>query len=58
MSDRVKVKRDGPRGWHWIAAESYDPAKHELVDAPSENPAPKKRGRKPKALTEKDNGNG
>ena len=28
----VKVKRDGPRGWHWIAAASYDPARHELVD--------------------------
>lgn len=32
---RVKVKRDGPRGWHWVAAESFDPARHELVDAPA-----------------------
>lgn len=32
MSDTVKVKRDGPRGWHNIAAASYDPAKHELFD--------------------------
>lgn len=29
---RVKVKRDGPRGWHWIAASNFDPAVHELVD--------------------------
>lgn len=37
MSDegRVKVKRDGPRGWHWIAAANYDPAIHELVDPPA-----------------------
>jgi len=34
VADRVKVKRDGPRGWHWIAASSFDPARHELVDAP------------------------
>ena len=32
---RIKVKRDGLRGWHWIAASSFDPAKHELVDAPT-----------------------
>lgn len=49
MPDRVKVKRDGPRGWHWIAAESYDPARHEAVDdlpapapagAEAQSPAP------------------
>lgn len=34
----LKVKRDGPRGWHWIAAESFDPAVHELVEG--EAPAP------------------
>lgn len=28
----IKVKRDGPRGWHWIAADKYDPATHELAD--------------------------
>lgn len=28
----IKVKRDGPRGWHWIAATKYDPAIHELAD--------------------------
>lgn len=35
----VKVKRDGPRGWHWIAAANFDPAKHELVDAPAAHQA-------------------
>lgn len=34
MGAPVKVKRDGPRGWHWIAAEHYDPAVHVLADAP------------------------
>lgn len=59
---RVKVKRDGPRGWHWIAAHHYDPARHELVDEPpapspaaQEAPAPadppKRRGRPPKHST-------
>lgn len=48
----VKVKREGGRGWHWIDASKYDPARHTLVDAP-EAPAPiqppaVKRGRKPK----------
>lgn len=39
-AQRVKVKRDGPRGWHWIAAHSYDPARHEVVDdAATETPA-------------------
>ena len=37
----IKVKRDGPRGWHWIAAANYDPAIHELADAPAQP----KRGR-------------
>ena len=32
---RIKVKRDGLRGWHWIAASSFDPARHELADAPT-----------------------
>lgn len=34
-ADRLKVKRDGPRGWHWIAASSFDHAVHELVDRPA-----------------------
>jgi hypothetical protein len=42
----VRVKRDGERGWHWVAA--FDPARHELFDAPEKaapKPAPKaKRG--------------
>ncbi|MEY2653630.1 MAG: hypothetical protein RLZZ524_658 [Pseudomonadota bacterium] len=57
--DRVKVKRDGPRGWHWIAAAHYDPKRHELVaDEPVAQghdaqpaTAPKRRGRPPKNLT-------
>lgn len=36
MSDEpancVRVKRDGPRGWHWIAADSFDPKTHELYE--------------------------
>lgn len=28
----VKVKRDGPRGWHWIAASNYDPKVHVLIE--------------------------
>lgn len=58
---RLKVKRDGPRGWHWIAAASFDPDRHELVDplpaALDATPEPKRRGRPPKArelTTEKD----
>lgn len=55
----VKVKRDGPKGWHWINASDFDPARHELVDPPAVEPpaeqseqpqpdAPKRRGRPPK----------
>lgn len=36
----VKVKRDGPRGWHWIDRSKYDPAVHELVDAEQAPAAP------------------
>lgn len=47
MSDMIKVKRDGPRGYHWIAAENYDPAKHELFDAPAKaEPKPGAKGKK------------
>ena len=35
--DAVKVKRDGPRGWHWIVG--FDPDKHELyMDAGKGSP--------------------
>jgi hypothetical protein len=48
----LKVKRDGPRGWHWIDAAKYDPAIHTLVDAheapPITQPPAAKRRRKPK----------
>jgi hypothetical protein len=52
----VKVKRDGPRGWHWIAVQNYDPARHELVTdnpepvAQADTPPPKRRGRPPKSI--------
>jgi hypothetical protein len=46
----VRVKRDGPRGWHWVA--KFDPAIHERYDAPANAPAPSsdapKRGRQKK----------
>ncbi len=53
---KVKVKRDGPRGWHWIAVQNYDPARHELVTdnpapaAQADTPPPKRRGRPPKSI--------
>lgn len=34
MTNVVKVKRDGPRGWHWIDASKYDPNVHDLADEP------------------------
>ncbi|MEY2656078.1 MAG: hypothetical protein RLZZ524_3106 [Pseudomonadota bacterium] len=46
-SAKLRVKRDGPRGWHWIAAAHYDPSRHELVDHPVPQPEsdqPMKRG--------------
>lgn len=56
-ASRIKVKRDGPRGWHWIAAANFDPALHQVVeDDPQQPPKqaetaaePKRRGRPPKA---------
>lgn len=32
LENCVKVKRDGPRGWHWIARANFDPAVHEMHD--------------------------
>lgn len=57
---RIKVKRDGPRGWHWIAAAHFDPTVHEIVQdeppaapvapaAPSPNPTPAPRRASPKS---------
>lgn len=31
-STLIKVKRSGPRGWHWIAAALFDPEAHELFE--------------------------
>jgi hypothetical protein len=57
----IKVKRDGPRGWHWIAAANFNPAVHEVVVETVQVSAtpyelgerlaqePKRRGRPPKA---------
>ncbi len=30
MAETVKVVRDGPRGWHLINEQDFDPAKHVL----------------------------
>lgn len=35
MSDTVKVKREGPKGYHIIDREKYDPLIHELYDQPA-----------------------
>lgn len=32
----LKVKRDGPRGWHLIDAGRFDPLRHELWQEPQE----------------------
>ena len=49
MAEIVKVKRDGPRGWHWIAADKFDPEVHELYSEGGDPivaaEAPKRRGR-------------
>lgn len=36
ISGAVAVKRDGPRGWHWVAAEAFDPALHQPHDPEAE----------------------
>lgn len=41
MAETVKVVRDGPRGWHLINKQDFDPAKHVLWEPPAEKPAPK-----------------
>ncbi len=40
----IKVKRDGPRGWHWVSKDTFDPSVHELADAPLVSKARGKRG--------------
>lgn len=34
MSALVRVRRDGPRGWHWIDRARFDPDIHEIVSDP------------------------
>ncbi len=46
MSDIVKVKRDGPRGWHWIARAKFDPELHEEYRDEDEEKPRKPRQRK------------
>ncbi len=48
MTDLVKIKRDGPKGYKFIASDSFDPKLHELFDAPAKAAAPKAAA-KPKA---------
>jgi len=47
-ADTIRVKRDGPRGWHSIPAASFDPDKHQRWDAS----APKEPAEAPKAPAE------
>lgn len=42
--DAVRVKRDGERGWHWVA--EFDPAVHELFDEKAEAPKVKRKAAK------------
>jgi hypothetical protein len=30
VSEVIKVKRDGERGWHWVAKANFDPKYHEV----------------------------
>ena len=53
MKDVLKVKRDGPRGWHWIDKAKFDPAVHELFDAPEAEPKKVTAADLRSALTEK-----
>lgn len=58
--ETVKVKREGPKGYHIINKSSFDPAVHELYEESTEpvndadaeeieeSTEPVKRGRKPK----------
>lgn len=48
----VKVKRDGPKGYHLINATDFDPKKHELAEPESDHKPAGKTGRKSKAEAE------
>lgn len=32
MAETIKVVRDGPRGWHLINKQDFDPEKHVLFE--------------------------
>lgn len=54
----IKVKRDGPRGWHWISRDTFDPEIHTALDAARIDPLDhdhdgKKGGSLPKAARAK-----
>lgn len=36
MAETVKVVRDGPRGWHLINKQDFDPSKHVLWEEAQE----------------------
>ena len=41
MAETVKVVRDGPRGWHLINKQDFDPVKHVLWEPDAIRPEPK-----------------
>mgnify|MGYP007009284217 FL=1 len=41
MAETVKVVRDGPRGWHLINKQDFDPEKHVLWEPDAIRPEPK-----------------
>lgn len=53
MEALLKVKRDGPRGWHWIDKAKFDPDVHELFDVPEAEPKKLTAAELRSALTEK-----
>lgn len=45
MAEVIRVKRNGPRGWHLIAKNSYDPKVYEIVKGdPLDHDADGKKG--------------
>lgn len=46
MAETVKVVRDGPRGWHLINKQDFDPEKHVLWESEEEIAARKEAEKK------------